>query len=293
MGIQTTNHQESQTARLKIKNLSQQMKQNAINGVGMSSWEADVLVDQIENIYFNDDSLRGTQPGQLQYCCVSGKEGPGKPLINCEMITVLLTLYKHDDNQDLGTFTGKGRQAIIRQRRLCRICDEALSQGGLLTQEDLAQILMCDVKTIRRDVKKLKDREITVATRGQQKDIGPGITHRAIIVRKWLEGKEEREICIATKHSMKSVESYLMTFRKVVYLRREKKFNTHEIAVTVGISSRLVSEHLKLYEQYKAYGIADHRIKEINIIGGEFYRETGEKKDSQQSSKLKETWRLT
>ena len=66
MGIQITKQHESQTARLKIKTLSQQMKQNAINGVGMSLWEADVLVDQIESVYFTDESLRGIQPGQLQ-----------------------------------------------------------------------------------------------------------------------------------------------------------------------------------------------------------------------------------
>lgn len=109
MGLQITKQHESQTARLKIKTLSQQMKQNAINGVGMSLWEADVLVDQIESVYFTDESLRGIQPGQLQYCCVSSKEGPGKPLKDCEMVTALLTLYQDDDDQDLGGVKGKGR----------------------------------------------------------------------------------------------------------------------------------------------------------------------------------------
>jgi ribosome-binding protein aMBF1 (putative translation factor) len=44
------------------------------------------------------------------------------------------------------------RQALIplRQRRLMRITDQAREQGGLLSQEDLAEILMCDVRTIRR-----------------------------------------------------------------------------------------------------------------------------------------------
>ncbi len=108
------------------------------------------------------------------------------------MITATLSLYQDDDSHDLKGFVGKGRQAIIRQRRLCRICDEAREQGGLLTQEDLAHILMCNTKTIRRDIKALKEREISVPTRGQQKDIGPGVTHRNIIVKKWLEGKEEK-----------------------------------------------------------------------------------------------------
>lgn len=160
----------------------------------------------------------------------------------------------------------------------------------MLTQEDLAQILMCDTKTIRRDVKKLKAREVSVPTRGQQKDIGPGVTHRNIIVKKWLEGKEEKEICTATKHTMKSVESYLMTFRRVAFLRGEKQFTDHEIAVTAGISSRLVVEHVKLYQQYKNHGIAEHRMEEIRITGSQYYRETGEKKDSRPAKESSTKW---
>ncbi|MBK8093897.1 MAG: DUF1670 domain-containing protein [Verrucomicrobiaceae bacterium] len=38
-----------------------------------------------------------------------------------------------------------------------RLCEEARDQGGLLTQEDLAQILSCDARTVRRDIKALKD----------------------------------------------------------------------------------------------------------------------------------------
>jgi len=37
---------------------------------------------------------------------------------------------------------------------------------------------MCDSRTIRRDVKNLKEKGIIVPTRGTEKDIGPGVTHR-------------------------------------------------------------------------------------------------------------------
>jgi len=50
------------------------------------------------------------------------------------------------------------------------------------------------VRTIRRDIESLRQKEIIVATRGQVRDIGPGVTHRGIAVRLWLEGKEPVEI---------------------------------------------------------------------------------------------------
>ena len=63
-------------------------------------------------------------------------------------------------------------------------------QGAYLTQEDLSKILGSDVRTIRRDIYELKKQDIIVPTRGQQKDIGPTITHREKAVKLFLEGKE-------------------------------------------------------------------------------------------------------
>ena len=291
MGIQKTNKRENQDLRLKIKNLSQQMINIAVDGAGLSPWEADVLVKEIEQVYFTCPELKPLKPGQLQYCCVSATEGPGKPLKQCKMATVNITLIDDSDNENITLSSCSGRQATMRQRRLMRITDEARLQGGLLTQEDIAKILMCDVKTIQRDIKELKKLDITVATRGQQKDIGPGVTHKQLIIQHWLDGKEETAICTATKHSMKAVENYLIVFKRVVYLYHYKSFSSFEIAVTAGISHSLCKEHIRLYEENKTKGIAQHRLKEIENIGSQYYREIGEKKDSQPMNQSKQTWR--
>ena len=81
-----------------------------------------------------------------------------------------------------------------------------------------------------------------------------------------------------------------MTFKRVAFLRGEKQFTDHEIAVTAGISSRLAAEHLKLLEKYKNHGIAQHRMEQIRITGSEYYRETGEKKDSQFTRESSTKW---
>ena len=95
----------------------------------------------------------------MKYSCVSITKPPGKPIKDCQMVTVTLTIL-HDED------TTKDKDASIetRWRRLLRICDEAREQGGLLSHEDLSKLLMSDVRTIRRDIAELKTVGITVPT---------------------------------------------------------------------------------------------------------------------------------
>lgn len=105
----------------------------------------------------------------------------------------------------------------------------------LLTQEDLSVILGTDVRTVRRDIQELKKLGITVPTRGQQKDIGLGVTHRDLAIRQYLQGKEPNEIARAIKHSLYAVERYVGNFCRVVYCQQQVK-NTLKTAMIVGLS---------------------------------------------------------
>lgn len=291
MSIQLTNSRENKSRRLSIKTVGQQMTNLAVNGAGLSPWEAKELVKMVEEVYFSD-LQQELKEGQTKYNCVAASEGAGKPLKDCEMTTVILTLFDPEDEKSLPCDANKQRQIIRRHRKLIRICDEAKDQGGLLSQEDAAQLLMCDTKTIRRDVKRLREEAgITLPTRGQQKDIGPGVTHRELVVRHWSEGKEELEVATATNHSMGAVENYLRKFKVVVYLRVAKDFTNHEIAVVAGISQRAVSTFLELYDEFKNCDFFKHRLDEIMLTGDEYYKEVGEKKDSLPSNPSKPEWR--
>lgn len=279
MSIVHSNSYPSQAGRRDKKTIDQQLKQAVVNGTGLSAWESEVFVKVVDEMYFQSNTSV-LKPGDTFFCCVSVKEGAGKPLDECEMVTARLTVLGSDDFDGLGDHKSS-RLVAVRQRRMLRLCDQALDQGGVLSQEDLAVLLMCDSKTIRRDVAALKKTGIVVPTRGTVKDIGPGLTHRELIVRHWLEGKEELEICRLTHHSMGSVENYLQTFKRVVFLREEKKFTEHEIAVTTGASVSLVGTHIKLFNSMKDKAMVAERLCEINVSGGQYYKETGEKKDSQ------------
>jgi hypothetical protein len=273
----STSSYENQDRRLLIKNISSRMKNLAVHGAGLSPWESDVLVEIIEEVYFTEPGLREISEGQIKRNCISSSEGPGKELKDCQLTTVTLTLFDKNDSIDLSSGTNEGRSIEMRQRRLMRIATEAKDQGGLLSQEDLAELLMCDIRTIRRDVQALKKKSIVIPTRGTIKDIGPGVTHREIAVRLWLEGKEPVAIKDQINHHIKSVENYLEKFKRVVYLRR-KGFNDFEAALTIGISKNAVSVYSNLYNQYKNKGLFKFRLEEIELTGSEYYSAQDEKK---------------
>jgi len=79
---------------------------------------------------------------------------------------------------------------------------------------------------VRRDLKTLAKRGVIVPTRGQQKDIGPGISHRVEIVRLEIERR--------MKHSLTAIKRYIVTFSRVAYLA-EKSYSIKEIAFLVWI----------------------------------------------------------
>lgn len=115
-------------------------------------------------------------------------------------------------------------------------------------------------RTIRRDVKEYEAQGIIVPTRGYIKDIGSAVSHKTKAVELLLQGLQPSEVARRMYHSIKSVERYLQSFERVVYLC-EKGLSKAEIRYSVGISERLVEEHMQLYSRFKDE--ESHTLNEI------------------------------
>jgi hypothetical protein len=267
----TSDRSHEQARRLAIKTQDQRMLTEIVRGAGMSPWEAQVVVETLHGIYFQEPGSAPLRSGQMRYECLRATEGAGKLIKDCALASVVLTLIDKEDSQI------KGGAMALRQHRLARLAEEAKEQGGLLTQEDLAQLLCCDVRTIRRDIHSLKANQIIIPTRGQQKDIGPTVTHKGQAVRHWLEGREPQEVARAIKHSLSSVERYLQHFSRVVYLAG-LGFERLQIAFTIGISCPTVAAYLELYQQFKNTEGFRHRLAELKAIGQAHYQGGDDKK---------------
>lgn len=197
--------------------------------------------------------------GQVKLLVAAAHEPAGKSLDQCQKVTVLLTLDAKEDS------TLRAREGVtgLRRTRILRLATEARDQGGLLSYEDFAyRLLNCGVRTIVRDIAALRQRGLEVPTRGQQQDIGPGQTHRVQAVRLFLQGKEANEIARQLYHSLSSIENYVTTFARVVFLA-QKGYGTDEIAFVIHRSPALVAAHRQLYDEFRTQPSAQVRLREI------------------------------
>ena len=103
---------------------------------------------------------------------------------------------------------GREGLAVMRQGRLARLARQAQVQGGLLTVEDLAYLTCSSTATVKRDLGACRADGVAVPTRGQIRDIGPGISHKAQVVQLYLWGLQFTEIESRTKHSEVSIKRY-------------------------------------------------------------------------------------
>jgi len=247
--------------RLSQKQLDTQFVNEVICGLQCSPFEATALLDTVHKIYAPYFQSNGSlKPGQVFFQVVDIDNSPSVPLARCKQITVTLTL--DNPTEDLPVREKSGVIGL-RQFRIQRVCNEAYQQGGLLTVEDLANRLFnCGERTICRDLQEMRQKHIVVPLRSTIKDMGRTISHRSIIVKQWLEGKEYSDISRNTFHSVYSVKNYIDKFKRVIALS-EENYDIHTIAFLVKISAPLVEEYFNIYKDFRPTA---HRKKELKYF---------------------------
>ena len=276
--ISTTDTRNTEMSeRLFLRSASSTFTQVITNGTNCSAFEATIISDKAQEIFrlgeYNKD--KSLQPGQIVWQAISTNEPPGKPLSKCEFKTIYLTLHNIEEDREILLSHGHSAK---RGQQINRITTEAYDQGTLLTQEDLATLLDCDVKTIRNDIHRYeKEHDIVLATRGNKKDIGPGITHREKAVELFLRGNDPLTIARQMKHSLNAVERYIQTFCRVIYCQREVK-NTLKTAMIVGVSVALVNKYLALSTKLFNTKTYQQRLEEIMEVGSSYWHSQDLKK---------------
>jgi predicted transcriptional regulator len=232
-------------------------KRDIIDGYGLSRVEADVLWNYV-NDFVKEHYLACRFDNQIIFYAVSVEEPAGKPIKDCRLIPVNLTLYSHTDQK----IKAKLGISALRESLATRLSEEAHHQGGLLSQADLAEILIVDKSTVKRIVKRIKTKGGSIPTRGEIKDIGPGISHKARIIELLLKRYQPTEVALKTKHSLSSITRYFENFIKVVYLHDEG-FSLVKIRHLTGTSEKVVGEYLKIYTRCKGSEDYTERLEEI------------------------------
>lgn len=263
--------------RLTAKTLDAKFLRIIQEGLNCSPFESEAVLEAVKEVYFPylDEAAPQAPPGKITLVVVNADEPAGKPITKCEKQTVSLTIHRGaiDD-----TCLQKEGVAKFRQARISDICQEALSQGGLLTREDLAyRVFFVSVRTITRDLKELRESspEIPLPLRGTVQDMGPVLSHRVEIVRLALRGYTTSEICQKMHHSPSAVSNYLSTFTRCAQLA-EQGLSRSQIAYLLRRGESLVQQYLELVEESKQDEKLAHQLQsflQVGIAGREKKRE--------------------
>jgi DNA-binding XRE family transcriptional regulator len=177
------------------------------------------------------------------------KPGPGKTLAKMRVVPVILSITHEEDK--LMRLNGYSHQEV-RRYRVARLLKEAYAQKGVMTQADIAELIGVSAGTIGKDIRAYQQEHgIILPYRGTIHDIGPSLTHKKVIIAKFLQGIPTPDIARMTQHTEEACDRYIKAFKKVRMLHDGKK-KPPEIAQILGMSERLANEYVALIEEQRS-----------------------------------------
>ena len=183
------------------------------------------------------------------------KPGPGKTLARMRVVPTILSITHEEDKQM--RINGYSHQEV-RRYRVARLLKEAYAQNGVLTQADVAELIGVSAGTIGKDIRAYQtEQEVILPYRGTIHDIGPSMTHKKVIIAKFLQGIPTPDIARTTQHTEEACDRYIKAFKKVRMLYGKMK--SMEIARMLEMSERLVKEYIALIDEQRAIeGVGNH-----------------------------------
>jgi Protein of unknown function (DUF1670) len=204
----------------------------------------DDICGVVRNYFRRPDDL---EPGQLIYLCPAADERQqkGKTMANTQLVPVRLTVVAEEDIEAITAGTGALARREVRIRRLAK---EAYDQGGVLSELDLSLVTGYTDGGVSATVIRLRKRGEILPIRGYVADMGSWPTHKAAIVRLYLEGLTTPEIASRTYHSKKSVDRYIEGFERVRLLAA--KHPPEELPLLCAMSPHVVTQYLAILDEH-------------------------------------------
>jgi hypothetical protein len=188
--------------------------------------------------------------GQVVWVAVAASHRPAgeNRIENLPLVPLILDLVSTQDSDDTMT---PHRRLSVRANKIIRLFRQAFEQGGVLSQADGALLLHVSRGVIGQTLAEHQKRTGEVLpSRGSIHDLGPTVTHKAIICYKRLvEKKEISQVAQETFHSPREVEYYVQCLRRVL-LCKHMGLSPEDTALATRHSLPLVKEYLKLIESF-------------------------------------------
>lgn len=209
----------------------------------------------IEHFFPPRERLR---PGQTLWWAVDKADRPHDhhTMAETHLLPVVLTLVAPEDIRALAqgaTRTQVSEGAILRLHR------EADAQGGVLSEIDTALLLAYTPGHISDLICAYEKRSgEVVPRRGTVHDLGPSLTHKAVIARKVLkERKTTAQTAHETNHTPESVDRYLLDLMRCYVCLKRAQQSPEQTAFATGLSLPLVKEYAALIDEL---GLSDENL---------------------------------
>jgi len=139
----------------------------------------------------------------------------------------------------------------FNRARYARWCQDAFKQGGVLTLLDLSLISGLSEHYVGELLREYETQTgQIVPTRGTVHDMGPSVTHKAEVIRRWLRRESPARIARGLKHSQNAVDRYIADFEKVRLLAQKVPLN--ELPAFTGLSKSVIEQYIALLRQYES-----------------------------------------
>jgi hypothetical protein len=161
-------------------------------------------------------------------------------------VPVVLSIITPEDIDQLSSGT---LMSEITRKAIARMIREAYAQGGILSTRDVSLLTLRDasyVSSIR--IQYEKEHACNLPHTGLLHDIGSGLSHKAIILRKVvIEKKDPAYVARETNHSQKAVDRYLTDYNRVktVY---DHNSDIDFIHIATGMSKHLIKQYVEIIE---------------------------------------------
>lgn len=139
----------------------------------------------------------------------------------------------------------------FNRARYARWCQDAFEQGGVLTLLDLSLISGLSEHYVGELLREFETQTgQIVPTRGTVHDMGPSVTHKAEVIRRWLRRESPARIARHMNHSQSAIDRYIADFEKVRLLAQ--KVPPNELPAFTNLSKSVIKQYLALLREYES-----------------------------------------
>lgn len=248
--------------RLQVKTPEQKFLHTMINEFRYAPKIAEAILQEARSCLIGEPHC--LRAGQMRVILAGRRAGTGQALTDTPRVEVTWTVDA--GAEDLEVLRQWGSRSL-RWVRIQRLLDEALEQGGVASQEDLARGLHVSLRTIKRDFEQMHADGKSLPSRGYLHGVGRGQTHKAQIIRRWLQGETYDQLSVNTHHSCQSIQRYVRTFTQVVELY-QRGFAESQISLLLQIGLPLTQDYLVIYHQNDAPACRERLAEQLQRMAG-------------------------